>query len=334
MVLVDDLHAGSALTEDLGAAYDAVSARGASAGLIVAGVHDHGRLDPCPTASSPSRSATSNPTRPTMRSPPPSAITSRVDPDLVQAAANRSGGLPLHVQAWGDELWLAAHDPDRPTDLQALAHRVDQRLGHYYSLAWRDLTDSDRAYVAAIANEFGGPVAAGTAAKTPATPAPSPCPRSEQNSSTRASSTSPSSDKSKSPSPASDGGTPARPSRASSRSTKPRREPLPARRTTDWPPMRRRATPGGRSARRLPTGTRRLPSHHRARSTQTGQPRVAGLSFGGGRGIRTLEPVRAYSISSRAHSAGLCDPSLRPSMIARGRPASRTTPRQCLTYLF
>ncbi len=166
MVLVDDMHAGSALTEDLGAAYDAVSARGAGAGLIVAGVHDHGRLDRMPHGiqslevsylqPDEAHDAIATPLR---------HHDIDVDPDLVQAAANRSGGLPLHVQAWGDELWLAAHDPNRPTDLGALAHRVDQRLGQYYSLAWRDLTDSDRAYVAAIANEFGGPVAAGTAAE-------------------------------------------------------------------------------------------------------------------------------------------------------------------------
>ena len=237
MVLVDDMHAGSALTEDLGAAYDAVSARGAGAGLIVAGVHDHGRLDRMPHGiqslevsylqPDEAHDAIATPLR---------HHDVDVDPDLVQAAANRSGGLPLHVQAWGDELWLAAHDPDRPTDLGLLPTVWTSDWAS--TTRWPGATSptptaptSPRSPTSSAAPSPPAPPP-----KTPATPAPSPCPRSEQNCSTRASSTSRSSDTSKSPSPASDAGTPATQAPGSLLSTRMSRGPPPPTSSTDSPP--------------------------------------------------------------------------------------------------
>ena len=68
------------------------------------------------------------------------------------------------MQAWGDELWRAAHH-DQPSTVEVLQHRVDARLGRVYAAVWVGLTDVERNYVAAIANECGGAVFAGDAAR-------------------------------------------------------------------------------------------------------------------------------------------------------------------------
>ncbi len=158
VVLVDNLHAASDLTDQLAGTHD----RGVA--IVFAGAHDHAKLADMPGGI---RSVEVDYLQPgdtvDAIAVPLQDHGLDVDPELIAAAAARSGGFPLAVQAWGDELWRASHE-GRLGRVDDLVARVDAQLGRHYSTIWMGLTDTERQYVDVLAKPFGGAMSAGRVA--------------------------------------------------------------------------------------------------------------------------------------------------------------------------
>nr|WP_274388003.1 ATP-binding protein [Salsipaludibacter albus] len=166
MVMIDDCNAVTDEVAELAAAHDLTGTDpDATIGLVVSGVHRHAGMAGVPSG------LVSHPLGVLQPAETRQALVAaadgngvELDPEAVSVAVNRSGGIPVAVQAWGEALWQAAHT-DGPVDLARVERTAEARLGQYYTRIWSSLTDYDRAYVAAVANEFGGAISAGNAAE-------------------------------------------------------------------------------------------------------------------------------------------------------------------------
>ena len=163
--MVDDLNAIHGPAAELAAAHDLTTRGDGNVGLILTGVHRHTTMDAAPTGL---QTVPLGYLQPLEARYALTAVADRhdatFDPSGLDLAVQRAGGLPVALQAWGDALWQSAHS-NQPADLDLIEATAEATLGRYYARIWSAMTDHDRAYVAAIANQFGGAVPAGDAAR-------------------------------------------------------------------------------------------------------------------------------------------------------------------------
>lgn len=165
LVIVDDAHAATDIIAQVGAAHQQATS-GTPASIVLAGAHSHGTLKEMPAGL---RSLPIDPLTTAQAVDALARPLERNDLDLRDAvledAAERSRGVPLVVQAWGEQLWQSAHqDGTEAVVPERLQRAVDARVGRVYNSIWAGLTDTDRNYVAAIATETGDPVSSSDAA--------------------------------------------------------------------------------------------------------------------------------------------------------------------------
>lgn len=166
LVMVEDAHAATEVTRQLDVAHQGVSSDTPTS-IVMTGAHSHATLRDMPegirsiqVGSLATDQAIEALTRPLERH----GI--ELPDDILEDAAQRSQGIPLAVQAWGEGLWQASHHDASEVNTQHLQPAVDARVGRVHSTTWANLTDTDRNYIAAIATQTDEPVSSsGAAAK-------------------------------------------------------------------------------------------------------------------------------------------------------------------------